>query len=310
MSIINVPSEADLSDARRRRSLFAGDLFVYGPRNSSLAVRDAARCALEHALGEQPHLSQQRFSETEFASSFHVAASSFARSSQVMDSICELVADLGCDPDTTFVGGRRLYALPGSGFLPFGLGTPSHPHRDTWWGAPPCQVNWWIPVYDLATSASLAFHPRYWDEPVANSSADFDVALSGPWAGPAAGGPSPEPDVRDVLALPRALEELALAPDIRIACPAGGVILASAAQLHSMVPNRSAGTRFLAHFQTVDRDDLVARAGAVNLDAQPSGTALGDFRRCSDWTPVPSELLDRDLPARPSVGARTAPLGQ
>jgi hypothetical protein len=290
MSVINVPTDSDISDFERRRYLFAGNLFLYGPRTASVAVRDAAGRMLEHWLGDEPHLTQQRVSEPEFAALFAAAARSFAQRTDVFEGICALISDLGCDARTTFVGRRSLIANTGQGFLPYGLGAPRHPHRDTWWGASPCQVSWWIPLHDLATSASLAFHPRYWDAPIANNSAGFDLE--------AVRHKPPdevEPSVDEFLTQPRALEEIVLSPDIRIACSAGSVILSSVAQLHSMVPNPSLGTRFFVHFQTVDRADLISGAGASNLDAEAAGTLLRDFERCDDSSPIPSELVEDEL---------------
>ncbi len=290
MPVINVPTDSDISDFERRRYLFAGNLFLYGPRSASVAVRDAARRILEQWLGDEPHLTQQRVSEPEFAALFAAAARNFAQRTDVLEEICELISDLGCDARTTFVGRRSLIANTGQGFLPYGLGAPRHPHRDTWWGASPCQVSWWIPLYDLATSASLAFHPLYWDAPIVNNSAGFDLEA-------VRHGPPDEvePSVEEFLTQPRALEEIVLSPDIRIACSAGSVIVSSVAQLHSMVPNPSLGTRFFAHFQTVDRADLISGAGASNLDAEAAGTLLRDFERCDDSSPIPSELVEDEL---------------
>lgn len=293
MPIINIPMDSEVSDAHRRQRLFSGDLFVYNPRPTSLAVRDGARRILEHSLGEQPHLAQQYASEPEFASSFRAATAGFSERSEVLEQICELIADLGCDSGSTYVGACSLIALTGDGFLPYGVGAHLHPHRDTWVGAAPSQVNWWIPVYDLATSASVAFHPRYWNTPVTNSSAGFDSETL-----PRSADGDLGSSLDEVLVQPRALEEIVLTPDVRIACPAGGVILSSVAQLHSMVPNPSTGTRFIAHFQTVHQDDLVSCAGAHNSDAEPLGSVLRGFRRCSDWTVLPDELVDRNLARR------------
>ncbi len=33
---------------------------------------------------------------------------------------------------------------------------------------------WWLPVYEIEAENSMAFHPRYFDTPVRNSSADYD----------------------------------------------------------------------------------------------------------------------------------------
>src|SRR2546422_2486545 len=47
-------------------------------------------------------------------------------------------------------------------YLTAGLAYAFHPHRDTWYSAPLCQVNWWLPVYEIAPDNAMAFHPRYW----------------------------------------------------------------------------------------------------------------------------------------------------
>lgn len=49
-----------------------------------------------------------------------------------------------------------------------------HPHRDTWYSAPQCQLNWWIPIYDIESENAMAFHPRYWSEPVRNDSNGYN----------------------------------------------------------------------------------------------------------------------------------------
>jgi len=47
-------------------------------------------------------------------------------------------------------------------------------HRDTWYSAPAQQLNWWLPIYPIASESSTAFHPRYWSEPVKNGSREFN----------------------------------------------------------------------------------------------------------------------------------------
>jgi hypothetical protein len=38
-------------------------------------------------------------------------------------------------------------AFPGN-YLKSGIAYAFHPHRDTWYSAPFCQINWWMPIYD------------------------------------------------------------------------------------------------------------------------------------------------------------------
>ena len=43
-----------------------------------------------------------------------------------------------------------------------GISYAFHPHRDTWYSAPFCQLNWWIPIFPVVPENVMAFHPQYW----------------------------------------------------------------------------------------------------------------------------------------------------
>lgn len=291
MPIIAALTDAEIPDVDRRLSLFSGNLFVYTPRPSTGALSAAARDRLEELLGPEPMWAQQQLTEVEFTTLFNAAVRSLSR--VALGLAADVAVDFGCDPGSTFVGGASLVAATGVGFVAHGLGTPQHPHRDTWYAASSCQVNWWVPLYHLEASTSFAFHPHYWDVPVANNSRDF---VYEEWARRlqaigAAGS-------RDALTEPRPLAPIDLSPDVQICCPPGGVVLSSAAQLYSGVPNDTLETHFSVHFQTVSEADLMAGRGASNLDAEPQGSALSDFVRCSDQSPIPQELVERDIARR------------
>lgn len=286
-------TNAEIPDADRRLSLFSGNLFVYSPRPTSRALCATACSMLERVLGPDPVWAQQRMGEAEFASLFVDAARSLA--AIVPELASAIVADFDCDPERTFVGGSTLSASTGLGFLAHGLGVPQHPHRDTWYAASACQLNWWIPLYDLDASASFAFHPRYWDLPIHNNSRNFHYDE---WR--QAMEVDPVVSVEERLSHPRPLDPIELRPDIRISAPAGGVIISSVAQLYSTVPNETSKTSFSVLFQTVSETDLEVGAGPSNLDAHPQGTSLASFVRCSDLSPIPQELIDRELDRRRS----------
>ena len=291
MPIVHALTDEEVSDRDRRLFLFAGDVFVYSPRPTTLSFCGAARDVIEQMLGPDPIWAQQRMSETEFAVLFKAAARGFRHI--VTDLAGSIVTDFGCDPATTFFGSPSIAATTGRGFIAHGLGIPQHPHRDTWYAASPCQLNWWIPLYDLDASASFAFHPQYWDLPILNSSSDFDYEE---WYDANRSGQGLV--MTEPLAQPRPLDPIDLTPEIRISCPAGGVILSSVAQLYSTVPNETQKTHFSVHFQTVSQADLETGAGPSNLDAEPQGTALGNFVRCSDLSPIPEELVQLELERR------------
>ncbi len=82
-----------------------------------------------------------------------------------------------------------------------------------------------------------------------------------------------------------------LDPQIRVIAPPGGVLLFSAAQMHSSVPNNSGKTRFSIDFRTVHLDDVAERRGAPNTDSACTGTTMGDYLRGTDLTHLPEELI-------------------
>jgi hypothetical protein len=281
----------EVNDQDRRLSVFSGDLFVYAPGPASLALRAAVGRIAEQTLGADPARAQGYLSEAEFLVLYRAALRAIRHA--VFDLAAALVVELGCDPATTYVAPPSMSVVPGGGFLAGGVGLPLHPHRDTWYAAPPAQVNWWVPLYDLDDGACAAFHPRYFDVALTNSSEAFDYEE---WRGARRAGRAHR--LAYSLTLPRVLEPIDLTPEVRIGCPAGGVVMSSAAQLRSAVPNETLRTRCCAMFQTVSEADLEDGAGAVNLDAEPQGSALARFVRCSDGSPIPSQLVKRELVSR------------
>src|SRR6202012_5729490 len=49
-------------------------------------------------------------------------------------------------------------------------------HRDSWGTNLYAQVNWWAPIYPITAGRPFAFYPALFARPVANSSAEFDLA--------------------------------------------------------------------------------------------------------------------------------------
>jgi hypothetical protein len=292
----NVPivaslADQEIADSARRQLLFAGNLFVYPPRPSTTELGAAVCGILEDAFGAEPVLAQQRLSETEFVARYRLALSEIERAGPSLATT--VVSDLGCDPSTTFVGPLGLSAATGHGFLAHGLGTPQNPHRDTWYAAATCQINWWVPLFDLDASASLAFYPLYWNTPVRNNSSGFRYEE---WFA-SLRRPSP-PSTEERLRQPRPTDPIDVASQVGVCCPAGSLVLSSVAHLSSGVPNESARTHFSLRFQTVSEQDLRAGLGAGNLDADPDGSTLSAFVRCGDLGPIPPELVDRERARR------------
>ena len=82
----------------------------------------------------------------------------------------DVSSELGCDLEKTYFDVPSMRSSTSDGYLTTGIAYAWHPHRDTWYSAPPCQLNWWMPIYEIEPSNAMAFHPRYWTEPVRNNS--------------------------------------------------------------------------------------------------------------------------------------------
>jgi hypothetical protein len=82
-----------------------------------------------------------------------------------------------------------------------------------------------------------------------------------------------------------------LNPQVRIVPEPGGVILFSAAQMHSTVPNNSGKTRFSIDFRTAHLDDLRNQIGAPNIDSECTGTSLRDFLKARDLSAMPDDVV-------------------
>ena len=82
-----------------------------------------------------------------------------------------------------------------------------------------------------------------------------------------------------------------LDPQIRLIAPAGGIILFSAAQMHSSVPNTSGKTRFSIDFRVVHMDDAKAMRGAPRVDEECTGTTMRDYLRAMDLSHLSDDLV-------------------
>jgi hypothetical protein len=281
--------DSAMDDETRRRQLFDGQLFVYSPRSAGLAFIEFARALIEEAFRPlDPLRAQYDLPVETYAAILGKLKPAFIHHPESKRHIARMFAEMGCDLDKTYFDVPKMRSSTSHGYLTTGIAYAWHPHRDTWYSALPSQINWWMPIYELASDNSMAFHPRYWTEPVRNNSADYNYYEANVVnRGAHVAGLIKE----DKRILPKPTESLELDPQLRLICPAGGSILFSAAQMHSSVPNTSGVTRFSIDFRVVNIDDVAARCGAPNIDAACTGSNVRDFMRASDLAPMPDEVV-------------------
>jgi hypothetical protein len=278
------------SDDVRRERLYQGQLFVFSPRPSSKALCDHAREMIEEAFGDvEPLRAQYAMPVEKYVEICAPLKPAFIHNDKTRELVRNVIQDFGCDLEDIYQDVPRLRMVTSDGYLTSGVGFAHHAHRDTWYSAPMAQLNWWLPIYDIASESSMAFHPRYWDTPVKNGSSEFNY-----YEWNSVGRKDAAKHVKsDTRKQPKPEEPIEVDPQIRCVVPAGGIVLFAAAQLHSTVPNTSGIARYSIDFRTVSRSDLEQGRSAPNIDSEPKGTSLRDFVRASDRDPLPDELIER-----------------
>ncbi|UBF24380.1 hypothetical protein K9N68_22100 [Kovacikia minuta CCNUW1] len=280
--------DSKVNDQVRRQRLYEGQLFVFSPRPSTIALCEFARELIEEAFeGLDPRKAQYSMPVEDFVKIVAPLKPRFIHHPRTKELIRNILIEFGCDLNTTYQDVPRLRNATSDGYLTSGVGYAFHPHRDTWYSAPLCQLNWWLPIYGIESENSMAFHPRYWSQPVQNESSSFNY-----YEYNKTGRKDAAKHIKsDTRKQPRPTEALELDPQVRVVCEPGGVVLFSGAHLHSTVPNTSGFTRYSIDFRTVNIEDVANQNGAPNVDSYPQGTSLRDFVRASDLAPVPAQIL-------------------
>lgn len=282
--------DSPLSDDKRRQEIFEGQLFAFSPRSSTLAFIQHARKLIEDAFAPlDPETAQYHMPVEQYAEVLGRLKPSFIHHPDSKQHIQTILKDMGADLSKTYFDVPKMRSSTSDNFLTTGIAYAWHPHRDTWYSAPPCQINWWIPIYDIQSDNAMAFHPKYWNRAVKNDSSGHNYYE---WNKQHRGAHVSQMLKSDTRPLSRPTEAIEMDPQIRLLVPAGGIILFSGSQLHSSVPNTSGKTRFSIDFRVVNSDDAAERRGAPRVDEEATGTTMRDYLRGTDFTTrIPEEIV-------------------
>jgi hypothetical protein len=286
-----------ITDEERRAHLYAGDIVILSATVGTRALTDLARQMLQDAFSpHDPRKIHEVKSAEEVAAILAKLKPAFIHHPECKKLIPRIMQEHGVDTDKLYFDVPRLRSAYPSDFLSSGIAYAFHPHRDTWYSAPMCQLNWWIPVYPLDPDNAMGFYPRYFNEAVKNNSEIYNYYE---WntKNRATAAQHVKSDTREQ---PKAQQELEPVT-VRYLPPPGGTIVFSGAQLHETVPNTTKVARYSIDFRTVHYDDVMQRRGARNVDSRCTGTTMRDYLRASDLThlPEPAIALYDDDTARP-----------
>lgn len=285
---MNIYIDTKLTDDQRRAAVYAGSIFVHSPSEDALNLCRLASELIEEAFHPyNPLNAYEQIPAEKCAELLAVLKPKFIHHPKSKKYIQGMLSNSGCDMEKTYFDVPRMRtAFPGD-YLNSGIAYAFHPHRDTWYSAPMCQINWWMPIYELNSENCMALHPGYFSRGIKNGSNQYNYQR---WNQESRFNAAQHVKT-DTRVQPHAEEPIELEPQIRMICPVAGAYQFSAAQLHSTAPNTSPVTRFSIDFRTVHLDDLMSRGGAVNLDSACTGTTIGDYLRGSDLAHIPDEIV-------------------
>ncbi|NMH98512.1 hypothetical protein [Pseudonocardia acidicola] len=278
--MVNVHIDPSFDDAERRRRVYAGDIVVYSnvPEVADFAAFTRGLITDVFAPHEPTGIHDVHTPD-ELADTLIDFKPQFIHHPESIGHVRRIVAALGADPAQVHADVPKLRTAFPQGGLSTGIAYAFQAHRDTWYGAPPQQINWWMPVWPAAADNVMEFFPRGFGNCVENNSAEYNYYVANAWRGRIkdfSGG-------KDVRVHPAPVEPLGPdEPRLTLVPPVGGIMLFSGDQLHASIPNTSGRTRYSIDFRTVDVADVHSGVGAPRADVACTGTALRDFRRLTD----------------------------
>lgn len=276
-----------MSDDERRARLHAGDIVILSATSGTRDLVNLARQMVESAFApHDPRTVHENMTAEEVAGILSDLKPKFIHHPDCKEIIPRIMQEHGVDLDKLYFDVPRLRSSYPTEFLSAGIAYAFHPHRDTWYSAPMCQLNWWIPVYPLDANNAMGFYPRYFNEAVENNSEIFNYYE---WntKNRAAAASQIKKDTRQQPKPSQELQNVTL----RYLPPPGGIIIFSGAQMHESVPNSTDLARYSIDFRTVHLDDVMGRRGAPNVDSRCTGTTMRDYLRASDLSHLPEEAI-------------------
>mmetsp|Transcript_34918 Transcript_34918/g.79872 ORF Transcript_34918/g.79872 Transcript_34918/m.79872 type:complete len:287 (+) Transcript_34918:268-1128(+) len=241
--------------------VFAGKVVVFLPRPSTSAIRACAEECIRNVLGPLDPVSAHTLPESELKLACKRLRHAFGGSAVAQQKVHTFFRDVGLGVDDLFWDKLQLRVAPGGNVTSVedGYG-PLPAHRDTWASNLGSQVNWWMPVFDLAPNSTMEIFPDAFSKFVSNDSSawDFRELIER------------RKDGLEYPHLPTASSECEAVwgQSLRLLPPPGSMVAFSGAHLHRTVPDDGSTrtTRFNVVVRTVAQSCEELGYGAPMVD--------------------------------------------
>ncbi len=270
MTTLHIDPQSRNTDLRKL--LYQGDLVVLTRLPSVQAFSEFAREQLRELFApDDPEHIHEHLSPEDLARILGGWKPRFVHHPRSKELVRRIVEEAGFSPDDTMFDVPKPRTAYPSDHLTTGIAFAFPWHRDTWYAAPPQQINWWLPVSEVRADNAMKFDPVSFARAVDNDSAGFDYYQANRDRLTTAKQIGTDVRSRPGARAHTPENELIVLP------PPGSILLFSGAQLHASITNTSGVARYSVDFRTIDRSDVAAGVGAPTVDVACTGTALRDF---------------------------------
>ncbi|MDH3466893.1 MAG: hypothetical protein OES26_13475 [Gammaproteobacteria bacterium] len=271
-----------IDDAERAQLVFAGQLLIFDYADAIAGLCTFADQQIRAAfMDDDPETAQQRIECKPYIAAAELLQQRFRRDAQSKRLFRHCLHAVGVDTEQCYRDRIGLRILPYGASHSGGAMSTTHVHRDTWGSNLYQQVNWWLPVYPLSPRRTIAFYPRYWHTPIANTSDTwkFETYMERRDAAACAAeiGYPPAPELR---------AEIDRRDELRVMPQPGELLCFSGAHLHVGVTNDSDRARFSIESRTVSLHDISAKREAPNIDGHGYQPMTRWFRHIESGEPL------------------------
>tara|TARA_R110000868_G_scaffold4155_50_gene25680 strand:- start:7390 stop:8274 length:885 start_codon:yes stop_codon:yes gene_type:complete len=274
----------ELDDSKRRDMIFRGEFVLFKGVPSMKLLCERADFLAREAFGAgiEPELAHHHYAREDYLAIVDPLQRRFTNDDTAKRLFRNALAECGVDLEKTFWDWFPLRIQPGSGTHTEMATAGLHGHRDSWYSNLQAQNNWWAPIYTLEPCRAVAYHPRYFDRPIANNSEGWDLGEFRKARAEVRARHGTSEEVKNAYPAIRAMEEVDGSSEIIFIMEPGDIICFSLAHFHESVQNISDIARFSTEVRTLNIDDVNSARGAPNVDAKSTGDAYEDFFGISD----------------------------
>lgn len=276
MKIIRVDSP--VSDRERANIIFSGDLLIHNNINVMHDLIKHTHTLLKNALDTlHPTTAQAQLTPDFFLKKTSAAQSIFRSSEKYRLLFFNALEECGVNLGNTYFDHFPLRVVPYGTTHGGARNSFIGHHRDTWGSNIHSQINWWAPIYELEASRTIAIYPKYWTEPLTNTTGEwtFEKHIESRQKTPS-GLKAPYPSAPSPLA---AVDEVGV---VKVILKPGDVLSFSSAHLHGSVPNTSNRTRYSVEMRTINQEDLIVGRAAPNMDNSATELMYRWFKGITD----------------------------